>query len=423
MEPDQVPQSLHSTATTVSPDASPDLSSSESEPESDELNLGPGEFAHVASPSEPDPRSFQQAMERWDGQQWLEASKEEIENQMRNHTWDLVKAPQGAIVIGSGWEFRVKRKADGSVERYKARLVAKGYSQRPGFDFFETFAPTFRSASLRLILALCTKHKLHMRSVDISHAFLNGELEETVYMRQPEGFEQGGADYVCKLNKALYGLKQAARQWYRKLRSVLEALGFKQLESDPSIYLYARNGVQVIMPVFIDDITLVSADSAMLDQVVADLSSHFKLRDLGRTEFLLSIHIVQDAQSSAISLSQRQYCLDMLERFGLIDCNPVTTPMNPGTRLSASMAPKDDSERDFMADKPYRNAVGALNYLATTTRPDIAYTVGKIARFGANPGPAHWKALVHLMRYVKGTLDMKLTYCATDDAPLFFHLL
>ena len=173
------------------------------------------------------------------------------------------------------------------------------------------------------------------------------------------------------------------------------------------------------MPVFIDDITLVSADSAILDQVVVDLSSHFKLRDLGKTEFLLGIQIAQDAQSGAISLSQRQYCLDMLERFGLADCNPVTTPMNPGTRLSASMAPKDDSERDFMADKPYRNAVGALSYLATTTRPDIAFTVDQLARFGANPGPAHWKALLHLMRYVKGTLDMKLTYSATDDGPLF----
>ena len=176
-------------ATSNSADTSPELSSSESEPESDELNLGPGEFAQVASPSEPDPRTFRQAIERWDGQQWLEASKEEIENQMRNLTWDLVKAPQGTIVIGSGWVFRIKRKADGSVERYKARLVAKGYSQRPGFDFFETFAPTFRSASLRLILALCAKHKLNMRSVDISHAFLNGHLEETVYMHQPEGFE------------------------------------------------------------------------------------------------------------------------------------------------------------------------------------------------------------------------------------------
>ena len=171
----------------------------------------------------------------------MDASREEIENHIRNNTWDLVKAPQGAIVIGSGWVFRVKRKSDGSIERYKARFVAKGYSQRPGYDFCETFAPRFCSASLRLILALCAQENLHMRSVDISHAFLNGELTETVYMRQPEGFEEGGADYVCKLNKAIYGLKQAARHWRNMLREFLESIGFKVLESDPSIFIFVKH--------------------------------------------------------------------------------------------------------------------------------------------------------------------------------------
>src|SRR5262249_6460758 len=150
----------------------------------------------------------------------------------------LVKCPKGAIVVGSGWVYRIKRKSDGSIERYKARLVAKGFTQRPGFDFFETFSPTFRMASLRLILALCAQHNLKMHSVDISHAFLNGDLQETVYMRQPEGYEQGGADYVCKLNKAIYGLKQAARQWRMTLKEYLESIGFKALESDPSIFIF-----------------------------------------------------------------------------------------------------------------------------------------------------------------------------------------
>ena len=159
--------------------------------DSDELNIMPGNFANTAAPSMADPTTFAEAMERWDGDKWLEASREEINNQLRNSTWELVKAPQGAIIIGSGWVFRVKRKSDGSIECYKARLVAKGFKQRPGFDFFETFTPTLRSASLRLIIALAAQQGLKLHLMDISHAFLNGDLQETVYILQPEGFEQG----------------------------------------------------------------------------------------------------------------------------------------------------------------------------------------------------------------------------------------
>jgi len=143
---------------------------------------------------------------------------------------------------------------------------------------------------------------------------------------------------------------------------------------------------------------------------VQQLSQRFKLRDLGPTDFLLEIKITQDLESGTVSLSQRQYCLDMLERYGMAQCNPVTTPINPRTILSSSMSPLSDSDCFFMQEKPHRNAVGALNYLATSTRPDIAYTDGKLARFGSNPGPEHWKAVTHLFRYIQGTLDYQLTY-------------
>jgi len=181
-----------------------------------------------------------------------------------------------------------------------------------------------------------------MRSVDISHAFLNGELTETVYMRQPEGFEQRGSDYVCKLNKAIYGLKQAARPWRITLREFLEFIGFKVLESDPSIFIFVKDGLRIIMPVFIDDITIVSSSQSAIDTLVQQLSQRLKLRDLGPTDFLLGIKITQDLESGIVSLSQRQYCLDMLERYGMAESNPVTTPINPGTILSSSMSPQSD---------------------------------------------------------------------------------
>ena len=145
-----------------------------------------------------------------DASQWREAAEAEMNSLHSAGVWELVPLPPGQKAIGSGWVFRVKHNADGSVERFKARLVAKGFSQRPGFDFNEVFAPTFRQSAIHLILALAAAEDLHLRSINISSAFLNGDLEEDIYMKQPEGFHELGPEYVCKLKKSLYGLKQAA---------------------------------------------------------------------------------------------------------------------------------------------------------------------------------------------------------------------
>ena len=168
-------------------------------------------------------------MKRPDGPRWKEAAASEMTNHWSNGTWELVELPPGAKVIDSKWVFDIKRNADGSIERYKARLVAKGFSQRPGFEYSldATFSPTYRPATLRLILALAAKHGLKLHSVDITHAFILGDLEETVYMRQPEGFHEGGPNVVCALKKALYGLKQAAHNWNKKLHAILTVMGFK----------------------------------------------------------------------------------------------------------------------------------------------------------------------------------------------------
>ena len=194
---------------------------------------------------------------------------------MENGTWDIVDLPEGKKAIGCGWVFKVKHNSDGSIERFKARIVAKGYSQRPGVDYNESFAPTFRPATLRLILALAAVEDLELRSIDISSAFINGDLDEEIYMKQPEGFHIGGAHKVCRLKKSLYGLKQAARQWNKKLHSVLVDLGFKRIESDRSVYIYSNGVVRVIVPIYIDDITLASKDTQALDKYVALLFFFF----------------------------------------------------------------------------------------------------------------------------------------------------
>ena len=204
-----------------------------------------------------------------------------------------------------------------------------------------------------------------MRSVDISSAFTYGELDEVIYMKQPEGYHQGGPNVVCKLHKSLYGLKQSARQWNKKLHSVLDSMGFKCVLSDNSIYIYSRNQVKLIVPIFIDDITLVPKDDAAMDSTVQELSKHFKLRDLGATTFFLSVQVKQDLEAQTVSLSQSHYVDELLKRFNMEECNPVKTPLSPGSNLSSLVpTPSQQEEMRFIS---YLAAVGSLQYLATMT--------------------------------------------------------
>jgi hypothetical protein len=164
------------------------------------------------------------------------------------------------------------------------------------------------------------------------------------------------------------------------------------------------------VPIYIDDITFASKSTPAIEKAMNQLAQHFKCRLLGPTEYLLGVGITRDRESHTIRLHQRQFILDILEHYGMSDCHPVLTPMAPGTVLTKQMGPQTPEEVQFMKNVPYLSAIGSLQYLATMTRPDIAYTVSYLARFNSNPGPSHWAAVKHLLRYCKGTLDYKLTY-------------
>ena len=379
------------------------------------------------------PSGWKEAMARADRDEWIKAAQIEINALIENSTWELVELPAGRRAIGSCWVFLVKRQANGEIERYKARLVARGDNQRPGVDYDQVFAPTARLAALWSILALAALAGEHIESIDISNAYLNGELENLngelekehdVYMRQLEGFQRhgpNGEQWVCRLIKGLYGLKQSGRLWYHKLAETLEAMGFTQIRSDPSIYVWITDGIRVILPVFVDDITLVSKDAGEISKVKNALRKTFKIKDLGPSSYLLGIKIDYDRENRIMKLSQRQYIIDMLNHFRLSECNPVTTPMDPSAKLSKAMCPKSEEEREEMRNVPYMNAVGALMYLAIGTHPDIAYAVGKLAQYNNDPGRQHWQAVKHIFHYLKGTMDLKLTYSAMKS-PIASHL-
>ena len=203
------------------------------------------EAAYKAGVHDNSPKSYSEAMARPDAQKYHEAACDEIQSLLDNGTWELTHLPPGRKAIGCRWVFVIKRKSDGSIDRYKARLVAKGFSQRPGYDFDETYASTVKWATLRAILALAALEDLEIESIDISSAFLNGDIDAEVYMQQPEGFPQGSPHQVLRLVKSIYGLRQSPRLWHSKLNSVLVKLGFNKIKSDASAWEFDRDGVHV----------------------------------------------------------------------------------------------------------------------------------------------------------------------------------
>ncbi|KAJ0962982.1 hypothetical protein J5N97_028104 [Dioscorea zingiberensis] len=322
---------------------------------------------------------------------------------MRNKTWHLVPGQQGKNVIDCKWVYRIKRKADGTVDRYKARLVAKGFKQRYGIDYEDTFSPVVKIATIRLVLSIAVSRGWCLRQLDVQNAFLHGVLEEEVYMKQPPGYEDPNVPFhVCKLDKALYGLKQAPRAWYARLSAKLQSLGFPMSKSDTSLFIYNKAGITIFILIYVDDIIVTSSSDKAVAALLQDLSSDFALKDLGDIHFFLGIAVKKIKEG--IILSQEKCASDLLTRVNMQNCKVAPTPLSPTEKLSAHegepLGPEDSTK--------YRSIVGALQYL-TLTRPDLAFSVNKICQFLHAPTTTHWTAAKRVLRYVKGSMGVGLT--------------
>jgi histone deacetylase 1/2 len=322
---------------------------------------------------------------------------------VRNRTWHLVPPPRGKNIIGCKWVYKIKQKADGSVDRYKARLVAKGYKQQYGIDYEDTFSPVVKAATIRIVLSVALSQGWSLRQLDVQNAFLHGVLEEEVYMQQPPGYvDPQRPDYVCKLDKALYGLKQAPRAWYARLCGKLQQLGFVPSKADTSLFYYRKGGNTLFVLVYVDDIIVASSSSRATSALLADLQADFSLKDLGDLHFFLGIEVKRG--SHGLTLTQERYAMDILKRSGMHRCNAIDTPLSSTEKLSVESGDKlgpDDATN-------YRSVVGALQYL-TLTRPDIAFAVNKVCQFLHTPTTVHWSAVKRILRYVRGTINLGLS--------------
>jgi transposase InsO family protein len=361
--------------------------------------------ALLANVVDEEPQSLEDALQGEDSASWHRAVEEEMESIRSNNVYEVADLPPDRKVVRSKFVFRIKRKADGTVERYKARLVARGFSQQEGVDYGETFAPVAKFSTIRTVLAVAAARKLAVHQMDVKTAFLHGDLEQEVFMEPPLGLKHPDIvpGKVWRLHKALYGLKQAPRQWNIKLHEFLTSLGFTRMESDHSLYVRGENAESVdygIIVVYVDDLLIAGSESVVM-QVKAKLESRFTMTDLGSVQWLLGIEIQREG--NRFLLSQKKYIASMLERFGMQDCKPLRTPLDAGERLTTDMSPSTADDMEHMRRIPYRSAVGSLMYLMVATRPDIAAAVGVVSRFLENPGVPHWHAVKHIFRYLRGT--------------------
>jgi len=327
-------------------------------------NLSPAQRSFSLSVSSHfEPKFYHQAIKI---PHWCDAMKAEIVALEANNTWKLTSLPPNKHAIGCKWVYKVKLKADGSLERYKARLVAKGYTQSEGLDYYETFSPVAKLTTVRCLLAVAAAKNWHLRQLDVNNAFLHGELDEEVYMELPPGFGAKRSSQVCRLTKSLYGLKQASRQWFSKFSNTLLKLGFIQSKSDYSLFTRLQGSSFIALLVYVDDIVLAGNDSEALSTFTLLLNQQFQLKDLGDLKFFLGLEIARN--STGISLCQCKYALEILEDSGLLACKPSKLPMDPNLRLS-------QHEGLLLADPtPYRRLVGRLLYLSLT-RPDLVYSI------------------------------------------------
>lgn len=262
------------------------------------------EFAfstRMGTPGKREPSSLKEALELPDSEEWIESIIKGIQSLLENGTWEVVPLPRGKKAIGCRWVFKIKRDSNGSIKRYKGRLVAKGFLQKQEIDYTETFAPTVRLGAVRTILALAALEDMELESVDASTAFLNGEMEEKVYMKIPEGFvvegDDGSTVWALRLLKILYELNQAGRCWSRKLHE------FMRTESEPSFYIYEQDGIKIFVPIYVGDLTIASKSKEAIVKLKTDLASKFKIRDLGPTEFILGIKVERDRPNRTLSLT------------------------------------------------------------------------------------------------------------------------
>lgn len=349
------------------------------------------------------PSTYKEAINSPQRNEWTEAIKEELDAHSQNQTWTVVDR-NSQRTISSKWVFTIKKDVNGIIIRYKARLCARGFTQVKGIDYQETYSPTTRYDSIRIILSIAAKYNYIIEQFDVKTAFLNGDLDEDIYLEVPDGLSLS-SNKVLKLNKALYGLKQASRCWNKKFTQFLKSYNFIQSAADNCVYVGYYENVKVYLIIFVDDALLISPSKKHILNIIDCLNKSFNVRRLNLSYFV-GMEICK--VDNCIFIHQKNYIDNIIKRFNMSDANPVSTPADVNVTISKNT---DECVSTF----PYREAIGALLYLCSVSRPDLSFSVNLLSRYISNPGMQHVNAVKRIIRYLMSSRDVCIKYGESND--------
>lgn len=357
-----------------------------------------------------DPESYEEAINSESSNEWKKAMEEELRTLKENRTWTKVKRPPDISTIDCKWVYKTKKNKEGVPVLYKARLVARGFQQRESFNLEDIYAPVAKLSSLRVLLALANSQDLYIHQMDVTSAFLNGDISETVYLTVPQGLDIS-TDYVLKLEKSIYGLKKSPKNWNVKFNEAMIKEGFARCVSDSCLFFKFDDHYVLYILLYVDDLLLIGNNESEIERFKIKLSVYFKMKDLGTVSSYLGINISHDLNSGVTKLNQTTYLKNVLKIFGMTDCNAVSTPMDPNFKLSLINAESSDEKQEHRC----RKLIGCLMYAMTGTRPDLCFPVSFLSRFQSQASEELWVALKRVLRYIKGTVDLCLVYTKGDQ--------
>lgn len=348
-----------------------------------------------------EPISYKQAMDSQDSEKWCGAIKQEIEALEENGTWDIVNDYKGKV-IDTKWVFKKKKNTEGKVQIYKARLVARGF-QQDCVSYEEVYAPVTSLAIVRCLVSIAAYFGWQLHHIDICSAFLHSKIEEDIYIYLPEGHKESRK--IGKLNKAIYGLKKAPKYWYNTFNNFLTGKGFVRSKTDMCLYTNITGLNKTYLLLYVDDILVTSSDTKYISYLKTEMAACFKTKDLGLVSQYLGVKIIHG--DGYISMDQSVYLTEVLNKFNMLDCKSVSVPLEHNFDLNLLSRCKSEN---CELENRCRKAIGCIMYAMIGTRFDLCIAINILSRYQTFASEYLWKCLKHVMRYIKGTLDLKLIF-------------
>jgi hypothetical protein len=346
--------------------------------------------------SDNDPLTLQQALSSPDSASWSASMDQELASLAKNNTFTIVDTlPPGRKAIGTKWVFKTKFYDTGDEFKKKSRLCAKGFHQRYNVDFTDTYAPVLKYDSLRILLSLGAHENLPIHQADVDTAFLIPELTEEIYVTLPDG-------RLARLHKCLYGLKQGPLEWNQEVDSFYSSIGFTSCAADPCVYFLRTPAGPIYSGLYVDDIVTAGSTEAY-KWFITQLGQKYPIKDLGIARFVLGLHLDRDNDRQTILIHQGLYAKKVLALAGLSDCTPARTPYDFALDLVALDYPLTQEIRTLQERMTYPSLIGCIRHLVNCSRPDLSFICGVLSRYQSDPTPTHWKALIQVLRYVRGT--------------------